>query len=105
MGQNTYEKLSKENEIDKTSKEQDVKYKSKESADLDKATADDTSDRSGVQAELNAVTEYLATLHKRCIVTGDVLGTSAESYAERKRRREAEIAGLKEALTILEGSA
>merc|ERR1712113_338277 len=103
--QNAYEKLSKENEIDKTTKEQDVKYKSKESADLDKATADETSDRSGVQAELDAVMEYLATLQKRCIVTGDVLGTSAESYAERKARREAEIAGLKEALTILEGSA
>merc|ERR550539_1397874 len=102
---NAYDKLSKENEIDKTMKEQDVKYKSKESADLDKATADETSDRAGVQAELDAVMEYLATLHKRCIVTGDVLGTSAESYAERKQRREAEIAGLKEALTILGGSA
>ena len=51
-----------------------------ESADLDKATADESSDRSGVEAELNAVMEYLATLHKRCIVTGDALGTSAESY-------------------------
>ena len=70
--QNAYEKLSKENEIDKTSKEQDVKYKSKESADLDKATADESSDRSGVEAELNVVMEYLATLHKRCIVTGPV---------------------------------
>merc|ERR1712113_248024 len=103
--QNAYEKLSKENEIDKTMKEQDIKYKTKEAADLDKATADETSDRSGVQAELAAVMEYLGTLEKRCIVTGAVLGTSAESYEERKRRREAEIAGLKEALSILEGSA
>merc|ERR1712113_985848 len=103
--QNAYEKLSKENEIDKSSKEQDVKYKTKESADLDKATADETSDRAGVQAELDAVMEYLTTLHKRCMVTGGVLGTSAESYAERKRRREAELVGLKEALSILEGSA
>ena len=47
--------------------------------------------------------EYLATPHKRCIVTGNVLGTSAESCVERKQRREAEIAALKEALTILEG--
>jgi len=100
-----YDKLSKENEIDKTMKEQDIKYKTKEAADLDKATADETSDRSGVQAELAAVMEYLGTLEKRCIVTGAVLGTSAESYAERKQRREAEIAGLKEALSILEGSA
>merc|ERR1719356_2195654 len=93
-----YDKLSKENEIDKTMKEQDIKYKTK-------AAADETSDRSGVQAELAAVMEYLGTLEKRCIVTGAVLGTSAESYAERKQRREAEIAGLKEALSILEGSA
>merc|ERR1712048_613870 len=100
-----YDKLSKENEIDKTMKEQDIKYKTKEAEDLDKATADETSDRSGVQAELAAVMEYLGTLEKRCIVTGAVLGTSAESYAERKQRREAEIAGLKEALSILEGSA
>ena len=49
--------------------------------------------------------EFFVTLHKQCIVTGDVLGTSAESHAERKQRQEAEIVGLKEALTILEGSA
>merc|ERR1719436_1823744 len=97
--------LSKENEIDKTSKEQDVKYKTAESADLDKATAEATSDQAGVQAELDAVMEYLTTLQKRCMVTGGVSGTSAESYAERKQKREAELAGLKEALSILEDSA
>ena len=48
--------------------------------------------------------EYLATGQKRCIVTGDVLGTSAESYAQRKQRWEAQMAGLKEALTMFEGS-
>merc|ERR1719343_1928522 len=96
--QSDYEKLSKENEIDKTSKDQDVKYKAREFADLDKATAEATSDRAGVQDQLDAVMEYLTTLEKRCIATD-------ESYAERKQKREAELAGLKEALSILEGSA
>merc|ERR1719203_2059817 len=91
-----YDKQTKQNEIDKTAKDQDVKYKSKESADLDKATAEATADRAGVQTELDAVNEYLDSLHKQC-------DEKVEPYAERKRRREAEIAGLKEALTILEG--
>merc|ERR1719416_15998 len=93
-----YDKQTKENQIDKTAKEQDVKYKSKNASDLDKAVAEDSSDRAGVQTELDAVNEYLDSLHKRC-------DEKVEPYAERKRRREAEIAGLKEALTILEGQA
>merc|ERR1712039_942782 len=93
-----YDKQTKENEIDKTAKDQDVKYKSKEASDLDKPVAEDSADRAGVQTELGAVNEYLDSLHKRC-------DEKVEPYAERKRRREAEIAGLKEALTILEGQA
>merc|ERR550532_2645704 len=93
--QYTYEKETKENEIEKASKEQDVAYKAKESTGLDKAVAEATSDRSGVQAELDAVLEYLATLEKQCVA-------KAETYSERKARFEAEITGLKEALKILE---
>merc|ERR1740123_1805034 len=93
-----YDKQTKQNSIDKAAKDQDVKYKAKESQDLDKATAADKEDRTGVQAELDAVNEYLDSLHKQCDET-------VEPYAEKKRRREAEIAGLKEALTILEGQA
>jgi len=96
--QAAYDKQTKENEVDKTAKDQDVKYKSKEAADLDKAVAEDSADRASVQSELDAVNEYLDSLHKRC-------DEKVEPYAERKRRREAEIAGLKEALTILEGQA
>ena len=51
-----------------------------------------------MQAELDAVTEYLKKLDEMCIAKPD-------TYEERKRRREAELAGLKEALTILEGEA
>merc|ERR1712242_20878 len=86
---------TKENEIEKTTKDQDVAYKTKEAKGLDKAVAEASSDRSGVQTELDAVEEYLTTLKKECIA-------EAETYAERKARFESEIAGLKEALQILE---
>merc|ERR1719150_1058597 len=90
-----YEQVTKDNEIEKTTKDQDVKYKTKESKDLDKTSAELSGDRSEVQAELAAVQEYLTGIEGQCI-------EKAETYASRKERREAEIAGLKEALQILE---
>merc|ERR1719291_46673 len=93
-----YEQQTKDNEVERTTKEQDVKYKSKESKDLDKATAEATSDRSGVETELGAVNKYLESLHAECDETVD-------SYEEQVSRRTAELAGLKQALTILEGEA
>jgi hypothetical protein len=93
-----YEKQTKENEIAKTSKEQDVKYKTKEAKSLDKAVAEHTADREGLQTELDAVLDYWEKIQEQCIA-------KAEPYEERKKRREAEIAGLKEALSILEGEA
>jgi len=93
-----YEKQTKENEIAKTTKEQDVKYKTKEAKSLDKAVAEHTSDREGLQTELDAVLDYWEKIKEQCIA-------KVEPYEERKKRREAEIAGLKEALAILEGEA
>merc|ERR1719172_215712 len=93
-----YEKQTKENEIAKTTKEQDVKYKTKEAKSLDKAVAEHTSDREGLQTELDAVLDYWEKIQEQCVA-------KAEPYEERKKRREAEIAGLKEALAILEGEA
>jgi len=90
-----YERMSKKNEIQKTATEQDVAYKVRESTQLDKDSSENTADRSAVQAELDAILEYLAKIEEQCIAT-------AETYAERVRRRDAEIAGLKEALSILE---
>merc|ERR1712176_805329 len=101
-----YARQSKENEIEKVTKEQDVKYKNKESGDLDAATAEATSDRSGVETELSAVQEYLDSLAAQCITTGGNMGTeghNAETYEQRVARRSSEIAGLKEALNILDG--
>merc|ERR1712113_942999 len=93
--QATYDQETKDNEIEKVTKEQDIKYKTEEATGLDKALAEATSDKSGVQEELDAVLEYLKGIEDRCIA-------KPESYAERARRREAELAGLKEALSILE---
>jgi len=93
--QSAYDGETKENEITKATKDQDVKYKTKESNGLDKSVAEYSSDKSGVESELAAVNEYLKELSGRCIA-------KAETYGERKSRREAEISGLKEALTILE---
>merc|ERR1719380_471410 len=85
-------------EYDKLTKEQDVKYKTKEAKSLDEAVAEATSDKSGAQTELDAVLDYWKSLTEQCI-------DKVEPYEERKKRREAEIAGLKEALAILEGEA
>merc|ERR1712166_1554287 len=76
-------------------KSQDVKYKTKEHKGLDKSIADLSGDRDNTNTELSAVLDYYAKIKDRCIA-------KPETYEERKARREAEINGLKEALTILE---
>merc|ERR1719281_1159331 len=93
--QSAYEKMTQENKVKKTMMDQDVKYKTQEFTALDKALVEMTSDRETEQTELDAVLEYYSKLKDRCIA-------KPETYEERKRRREAEIAGLKEALRILE---
>merc|ERR1712241_866735 len=93
--QGAYDQETKENEIERVTKEQDIKYKAEESTGLDKATAEATSDKSGVQEELDAVLEYLKGIEDRCIA-------KPETYEERVRSRDAELAGLREGLSILE---
>lgn len=93
-----YDKITKENEIAKATKEQDVKYKTKEAKSLDTAVVEATADRTGAQTELDAVLDYWKSLTDQCVA-------KVEPYEERKKRREAEIAGLKEALSILNGEA
>merc|ERR1719428_2566129 len=93
-----YEKMTQENKITKATKEADVKYKTKEHTSLDKEVAELSADRTSAQTELDAVLEYDKKIKATCIA-------KPETYEERKKRREAEIAGLKEALSILEGQA
>jgi len=90
-----YTRETKDNEIETTTKTKDVEHKTRESTYLDKEAGTLSADREGVAAELDAVLKYLAKIEEECIA-------KAETYAERKRRFEKEITGLKQALDILE---
>jgi len=91
-----YEDMTKALKVRTVSKQQDVKYKTKEAASIEKQIAEVESDLGNKKTELDAVLDYLDKLNEEC-------AAKVEPYAERKARREAEIAGLKEALGILEG--
>merc|ERR1719160_1890014 len=91
-----YEKITQENLVSKAIKEADTKYKISEKASLEKQVSELTSDIEGEQTELDAVLDYYEKLKPGCIA-------KPMTYEERKARREAEIAGLKDALAILEG--
>jgi len=93
-----YEKTTQENKVTTSTKSQDAKYKTKEAAGLDKEISELSSDRDTSNTELAAVMEYYGKIKERCVA-------KPESYEERKARREAEIEGLKEALSILENEA
>merc|ERR1712039_1041205 len=90
-----YEKTTDANKIEVATAEQDVKYKTQEFKGLDKAVSELSSDRDTVNEELGGVNDYYGKLKDRCVA-------KPESYEERKKRREAEIAGLKEALSVLD---
>lgn len=96
--QGQYDRETSENEIERATKEKDVEYKNREATQLDGQVREASSDRDGAQTELSAVLEYKGQLLKMCVAT-------PSTYEERKGRREAEIAGLKEALNILKGEA
>jgi len=93
-----YEKTTAENKHNKVSKTEDVKYKTQEAKSLDTDMAELMSDRETTNNELSAVLEYYAQVKDRCVA-------KPESFEDRKKRRDAEIAGLKEALDILKNEA
>jgi len=90
-----FEKMTKQGDVVKVTKEQDVKYKSKEATSLDKSVGELKGDLDAVQTEQDAVLDYLAKINERCIA-------KPTPYEEIKKRREEEIAGLQEALEVLE---
>merc|ERR550537_1977712 len=90
-----YEAYVKEDEIATVKKQQDVKYKTQEAAGLDKEISELTTDLEAVTDELKAVLKALEKLHDMC-------DAKVEPYEVTKKRREDEIAGLKQALEILE---
>merc|ERR1711953_893976 len=93
--QSEYDKTTQENKVMKALKDQDVKYKTQEIKALAKALTELSADKESADTEHAAVMEYYGKIKERCIA-------KPETYEERKKRREAEIAGLKEALSILE---
>jgi len=90
----TFEKLSKDNAVGKTTKQGDASGKAAEVKQLEVALSNYKEDHATLSDEMTAVLNYLDKLKPQC-------ETKVMSYAERKSRREQEIAGLKEALTIL----
>jgi len=89
-----YTAATNENNIAKSTKEQDVKFKTAEYVSYEKTISDIQSDTSGVKSELDAVLEYFSSLKKDCIA-------APSSYEDRKKRRDDELAGLREALSSL----
>jgi chromosome segregation ATPase len=86
-----YATATKENKVSAAAKRQDVKYKTAEYVSLDNSIAESRSDRAGVNSELAAVKDYFAGIKKECVA-------APSSYEQRKKRREAELGGLQEAL-------
>jgi len=98
MAQEEYEKLTQDNKIATTEKTTAVKYKTKDKKETEEMLVGLKEDKETTEKEYAAVMEYWEELQGMCIA-------KPEPYEERKKRREAEIAGLKEALTILEEEA
>jgi len=92
-----YTKMIDENKVTKIQKTADQKYKEKTSTAIFKAVKDVISDKEAAQEELDAVLKYQESLAQECL-------DGAQSYEERVKQREEEIAGLKDALVALGGA-
>merc|ERR1719160_2340165 len=91
-----YEKLTTENKVSKATKAAEVKGKQSEVKGLTTTLEQSKEDHSSTSEELNAVLAYIDKLKPQC-------ESKAMSYEEKVAKRNAEIEGLKEALSILEG--
>jgi len=92
----SFETLQKENKVSRAAKSAEIKGMKSEIRSLEVVGKNAQSDFSMTSKELDAVLMYIDKLRPQC-------ETKVMSFAEKKARREAEIAGLKEALSILDG--
>merc|ERR1719171_1293321 len=90
----SFEKLGKKNTFARAAKIEEVKGKGSELKSLEMNLLNYKEDRETTGKELDAVLAYLDKLKPQC-------ETKVVSFDERKAKREADIAGLKEALAIL----
>merc|ERR1719235_2722157 len=90
-----YDKLMLENKVAKAAKMAEVKGSQSEIKSLDVTLRNSKEDFDMTTKELDAVMAYMEKLKPQC-------ETKVMSYAEKKAAREAEIEGLKEALSILD---
>merc|ERR1719337_216450 len=91
-----FKTLSDENKVSKVTKETEAKGKASEVKSLTVQLEHSKEDHASVSTEFDAVLAYIDKLKPQC-------EEKAMSYEEKKAKREAEIAGLKEALEILSG--
>jgi len=96
--QEAYEKLMDDSKASKGAKLAEVKASQSEIKSLKVALENYGEDKTMTSSELQAVLDYIEKLKPQC-------EEKVMSYAEKKARREAEIAGLKEALEILASEA
>lgn len=94
--QSAYDKMTTENKVAKATKMAEAKGKESQVKGLTNQLSMNKEDKESTSKELDAVLAYLDKLKPEC-------ESKTMSYEERKAAREAEIDGLKEALTILEG--
>merc|ERR1719440_2104670 len=92
----SYATLSQDNKVSKAAKETEIGAKRSEIKSLSVQLSNYQEDKTAVGEELDAVMAYLDKLKPECEV-------KVMSYEEKVARREAEIEGLKQALSILEG--
>merc|ERR1719310_808696 len=92
----SYEKLTKENAVARSSKEAEAKAAASELKSLKVTIENSKEDKASASSELDAIIAYMEKLKPQC-------ESKTMSYAERKAAREAEIEGLKNALSIIEG--
>jgi len=91
-----FKKTMQEQRVAKATKNAEVKGKRSQLANLKTSLANYNSDKDGVSTELDAVNAYSDKLKPQC-------ETQTASYGEIKAKRDAEIDGLKDALSTLSG--